>query len=381
MERASTLPEKKGVYDLEICHVTSVHPRTDTRVLLKMCRYLAQADHNVRLVVGDGKPDEMLHGCQIHGVRSFPRMYRILFGVWIVGFAAFRRKADVYHFHDPELMFVALVFSLLGRKTVFDFHEDVEGQILEKPYLRPVIARILSQVYRTIEMFSSRFFSQVICATPKISDKFAFLKRPGIVVQNYPDISEFASMPPNVIRKQQFCYVGGISRIRGILTILDALDYLSDDAVFALCGSFGDKGFEEEVRNHRNWHKVNFRGQISRETLVDIVSNSVCGLVLFAPVPNHIDSQPNKLFEYMACATPVVGSDFNLWRLIVNDNSCGTLVNPENAKHVAQAIQDYLDDPERVEQDGDNGREAVFQKYTWQTEFKILTDVYAKIGQ
>lgn len=366
---------------MDICHVTSVHPRTDTRVLLKMCKYLAQDGHNVTLVVGDGQPDEILHGCQIHGVRALPRAMRILFGVWIVGWAALRKRADVYHFHDPELMFVALVFSLLGRKTVFDFHEDVAGQILEKPYLKPRTARIISRVYRSIEIFCSRFFSQVICATPTIAEKFSYLKRPGIVVQNYPDVSEFSDLTPNATRKRQFCYVGGISKIRGLVTILDALSHLPDDAEFVLCGSFGNKGFEAELRQHPNWHKVNYAGQIDRQTLVDTVSSSVCGLVLFAPVPNHINSQPNKLFEYMACATPVVGSDFDLWRLIVTDNTCGTLVDPENAQQVAAAIQAYLDAPEMVHQHGHNGREAVFEKYTWQTEFETLTDVYAKAGQ
>jgi hypothetical protein len=39
-------------------HLTSVHPRTDTRIFLKECTSLASHGYAVSLVVADGKGDE-----------------------------------------------------------------------------------------------------------------------------------------------------------------------------------------------------------------------------------------------------------------------------------------------------------------------------------
>ncbi|MBD3768073.1 MAG: glycosyltransferase, partial [Gammaproteobacteria bacterium] len=101
------------------------------------------------------------------------------------------------------------------------------------------------------------------------------------------------------------------------------------------------------------------------------------GLVTFLPAPNHIDAQPNKMFEYMSAGLPIITSIFPLWREIVEGNQCGLCVDPLDPQAIGEAIQYLIDNPVEAEQMGKNGRQAVEQKYNWTIEEQKLLDLYA----
>ena len=50
---------------LKIAHLTSAHPRYDTRIFIKMCLSLVESGHDVTLIVADGKGDEFKDNLKI----------------------------------------------------------------------------------------------------------------------------------------------------------------------------------------------------------------------------------------------------------------------------------------------------------------------------
>src|SRR6185437_4478927 len=111
---------------------------------------------------------------------------------------------------------------------------------------------------------SARWFFSVAAATPLIAERFRRITPATVNINNYPWPAEL--MPPENPRprKQQVCYVGNITRVRGLQAIIDALP-LVPEVTFVLCGEFSEPGFEEELRTRPGWSQVRFLGRVNRE--------------------------------------------------------------------------------------------------------------------
>jgi glycosyltransferase involved in cell wall biosynthesis len=180
--------------------------------------------------------------------------------------------------------------------------------------------------------------------------------------------------------RNQVCYVGGIGEYRGIREVVQAMSLVQCGARLKLCGRFGEKRIESEVKRHPGWKNVDEAGWLDRDGIRDVLGDSIAGLVTFHPLPNHVDAQPNKMFEYMSAAVPVIASDFPLWREIVEGNDCGICVDPQQPQAIADAIDFLVANPVRARQMGANGWQAVQNRYNWLIEEQKLIDLYEQLG-
>jgi len=364
---------------VKITHLTSAHPRYDTRIFIKMCSSLAKIEnYEVNLVVADNKGNEYKNSVNIVDVgKENGRINRILKTTKKVYKKAVELDSDIYHLHDPELISIGLKLKKSGKKVIFDSHEDVPKQLMAKHYLNSVTKRMASFIYKNYEKRSLRKFDFIVSATPIIRDKFLSYGCESIDINNYPILEEFHNIKSKRNQKQ-IAYIGALYNTRGIKEIVEALEYL-DDIKLVLAGAFFSKEFENKVKSLKGWSKVDFRGFVDRDEVNEILQTSILGLVTLHPTPSYIESLPVKMFEYMSAEIPVIASDFDYWKTIIEEAKSGICVNPLDPKEIADAIKYIISHPKEAEKMGQNGKKAVLEKYNWAIEEQKLFDLYQNL--
>jgi glycosyltransferase involved in cell wall biosynthesis len=371
---------------LKIAHITSVHPRKDIRIYHKECLSLAGFNLGpVSLYVADGLGDEVSHQVSIRDVGKprGGRFGRALMGNIQMVRAVLRDRQESIHFHDPELLLGGIFLRLFRRKVIYDVHENVPKGLMSKRWVPTFLRWPAAKIMSILEWFAGRVLSAIAPATPTIARRFPAKKT--FLIQNFPIQSEMiqCTSSPYASRPLAFAYVGAVSEGRGIKESIRALEYLQDmpELRLEIAGGFSPDSFEDQLKNIPYWRHVNYHGFLTRSGLSSLLGKVRAGLVLIHPLPNYIDAQPNKMFEYMSAGLPVIASDFPLWRPIIEKGRCGILVDPFDCKAIAQAMRWILEHPLEAEEMGKRGRKIIEESYNWEIESKSLLTLYKTLHQ
>lgn len=365
----------------KVVHLTSVHSTFDIRIFLKQCRTLAQAGYSV-VLIGQHTQDAVHDGVRIRALPSpKSRVERMLFTTFHLLKLALKEKAHVYHFHDPELIPVGIALRGLGKHVIYDVHEDVPKQVLAKQWIPPLLRPLVARLVAAFEWLASRAISRIVVVTPSIKSRFPDGKT--VLVQNFPILDELvpAQEQPYDSREALVTYVGGISVERGIHEMVESLTLLPDNlnARLRLAGRFVPTSLRTSIQNTSGWERVDYLGWQSREGVGQLLGQSRIGLVVLHPTPNHLESQPIKLYEYMSAGIPVIASNFPTWRKIVEGVGCGLVVDPMDAEEIAEAIHYLLANPSEAREMGIRGQKAVRDMYNWAVEAEKLLAMYEEL--
>ncbi len=364
---------------LKVCHMTSVHKTTDGRIFIKECSSLAKAGYEVYLV-GRGESREE-NGVLVVGVGepTGGRLSRMTKFKKRVYKAALALDADIYHFHDPELLSCGVKLKKKGKKVIFDSHEKYTEQLKDKPYLPKFITRMIAKWYGAYEKKVLKKIDAVIfpCTMGGINPFAGLCKRTPIISnaaileELYDRYDEHYPKRPNTL-----CYVGGLTNARGITASVEAA-YRSG-ATLVLAGAFDSEGYENEIRSMPEFACVDFQGFLDREGIVRLLSESVVGLYLLRNIGQYlkIDTFGIKVYEYMSMGLPVIMSHSDYNDRMMEKYQFGICVDPENIEEIAKAITYLLDNPQAAKQMGENGRKAVKEEFNWGVEEKKLLKLY-----
>jgi glycosyltransferase involved in cell wall biosynthesis len=367
-----------------VCVLTSVHPPFDVRIFHKECQSLANAGYEVTLVAPHTK-NEQRGAIRLLAVpRHDNRLRRLLRSVPAVYRLALRENADIYHFHDPELIPVGLLLRAQGKTVIYDMHEDLPATFSYKNYLPRWLRWPLSKVAGIVEDLSARWFSALITANPPTADRFS--KNHGMVtiVQNFPLMQEFPRVDrSNGDARSSLVYVGlRLTKARGVEEMVRAMGLLDPnvDARLKLIGVFDPPELPAELSRIPGWERVDCLGMLGRSQVSDLLCQARAGLSVLHPEPNYVNAQPVKLYEYMGASIPVIVSDFPVLRRIVEVTRCGLLVDPLDPAAIAAAIEYLWNNPREANEMGERGRLAVETCFNWVHEEEALLGLYNNLG-
>lgn len=376
----STLGKRRSK---KVVHLSSAHEVTDERIFRKECRSLSAAGYAVTLVVVHDRDFEA-DGVRVRAVAKATggRLSRFLKTMPRVVRTAWSERADVYHFHDPELIPAGVLLRLTGAKVVYDVHEDLPRQIKQKTWLSGWLRGPLGRLVAAVEWTCSRLvFSGVVAVVPEIAARFP--QASTIIAHNYPVLDTGApdQQPTRHCDRDPIAlYAGGISSIRGAIEMVQAIPLVSTPgARLEIAGPIYHASVYAEAQTLPGWNQTAFHGWLTPGGVRALMAQARVGLLAEHAAPNHLIALPVKLFEYMRAGLPIVVSNIPLWEHIVRQHDCGLVVDPLEPKSIAHAIDWLLTHPAEAEAMGERGRRAVGEHYNWAAEEPRLIAFYDRL--
>ena len=262
-----------------------------------------------------------------------------------------------------------------GKKVIFDSHENTADSIYEKTYLPLAVRAVVSKAYARYEAHACRMMDAVITVTPTQTAYYKSINPMTTELSNYPVFTEQYERP--AFQERALVFAGGISEQWNHHLVISALEKIPQSK-YVLCGS-GNQ-YLEGLKRLPGWDKVDYKGKVPHEQVKKILSQCAIGVALLRPGRNtagNIGTMGNtKIFEEMMAGLPVICTDFELWRLFVDEYQCGICVDPENEDAIAAAVRYLFDHPDEARSMGENGRRAVQERYNWAHEEKKLLELY-----
>lgn len=363
----------------KICHMTSAHGPEDERIFFKECRSLVAAGHEVYIVVQGTSYDK--DGVHIVGVGEMPdsRLRRMTEFSKRVYEKALELDAQLYHFHDPELLPFARKLKNKGKKVIFDSHENTLDQIREKTWIPGLIRKPLLYCFDRYQRAVCKKLDAVISVSPHICEYFASFHQKVEMITNYPN---YRDLPRDENANSAYlCFAGGISEQWNHETVIRGLEKVPQ-ARYELLGS-GSEAYLDSLRALPGWNQVDFLGRIPHEQVPEKLCRCGIGVSVLSYNYNaglHRGTLGNtKIYEQMMAGLPIICTDFELWKEMVERYQCGICVAPQDVEAFTQAVRWLLEHPEQARQMGENGRKAVKEEYNWSRQEKKLLSLYEDI--
>jgi len=370
--------ECTGATRFDVVMLTSVHPALDDRIFHREAKTLAQAGLST-CVIGPFSSSGFIDGVWIEAIpKQTSRLKRFTMG-WTVLKSALERGKKVFIFHDPELFVVALVLRLLGKRPVYDCHENLPMQVLQKDWIAKPLRWVLVPALWFVEWFGSRLLSGVFCAREAVLPRFP--KKRSLLVRNFPikaALEEGRGGAPVQLRENVVIYAGGLARVRGICELVEA--FRGDDLKAAqlwLLGPFESEEFQQQILSSLP-SNAKWLGLKDHSEVLKIYPSAKIGVNLLYPTPSHRNSQPIKLYEYMAAGLPVVASNFPEFGQVLE--GCGVLVDPYDVQQIRSALKSLLSDTAKIAAMSKVARIRVLNSFTWETEGKNLIQFCRKLA-
>jgi glycosyltransferase involved in cell wall biosynthesis len=173
-------------------------------------------------------------------------------------------------------------------------------------------------------------------------------------------------------------YAGRIDREKGLFDLLECGKYLCEqrsDILFIIAGEGRDLNILKQKTKELNLQdKFLFLGQIDREQIVKWYHRASIFIL-----PSYHEGLPTVLLEAMSCGLPVIATNVRGNRDLISPGENGILVPAHSPEKMAEAISTLIDDEAMRNRIGQNARNTIEKKYTWDKISKKMLECYESL--
>ncbi len=338
-----------------------------------------------RWVVAEREGDAHVVRCHVpkaYGRSYVGRMWAFLGFTFTASWAALRIAApDVLIATSPPLVVAipALIVCRLRRRVpwVFEIRDLWPESAVSTGVLRRGSA--LTRLLYVLESMACRSADVINVLTPAFRDDIVRRglapERKVCLVPNGADSAHFAPGPrDNPVRARLgwgerfvLLYAGAHGKANAIGQLVDAADRLrhQPEILIACVGDGPERPRWEAEAQRRGLVNIQFYGPQPKDVMPEFVNAADAGAAVLQDNPTFHTVYPNKVFDYMACARPVLlAIDGVARRLVCDEARAGVFADPESPESLTEAILALKSNPDACAELGRNGRAWILENAT-----------------
>jgi len=285
-----------------------------------------------------------------------------------------RSNFDIVHCHDFDTLIPGFLAAKFKRKKIiFDSHEFYPAMMKDQGM------RTVSKIANKIQSYIAKRVNLVIVVNPLLQRIFKKLNKNTQLVMNCKKLEEFQNIKEYPLKKyknkKKFLYIGAFSQGRNLLELIDIFKN-KNKALLIL----GGNGYLEKLLKNKLNKNVLFLGRVKKEDVPKYTLSADYLLAIYKStlLNNEIAGPPNKLFEAIAAAKPIITSRNGSTGKMVKDIGCGIIVNPDDKEEIKQIIKNLISNRKLQKKLSLKSKQA--QKiYNWEKESKKLINAYQNI--
>ena len=314
-------------------------------------------------------------------------LVNIVYSWWVILKTINQIKPDIVHVHNsPESIAFAtsIVCSFKRIPFIYDAHDGVY-ELISSLEINPVQKKL----YLAIGLFFERATLRRCAGVLTVSEalKESMLKRVGnhigskpfVVMRNInPELSDIADSYQEAREGNYILHSGTLyTATIGLEDVIDIITDLNKKTGVKLVIA-GDGPYKRKLEEYANAkgvkEAVDFLGHIGREKLYKLISGAKLCIMPFKKT-RHMDTVlPNKLFEYMALAKPVIYPDLPGFREVLGINHEGKY-KPDNKDDMKRIVENMLLNEKFRKSAGKKNRELL-KEITFEKEMQKLLGLY-----
>ncbi len=224
------------------------------------------------------------------------------------------------------------------------------------------------KVYDLIDCFivPSRFFMKKLI-------EYGFDSKKIIYNANFLNTSDYE---PNYNHENYFVYLGRLSEEKGILTLIDAMQYVKGSAELRIVGTGPlENEIKQLIKRNKLDNRIEMVGHKRGLELSECIKNAMFGIM-----PSECyENAPYSVLEMMAYGKPVIGARTGGIPELIDDLRTGMTYEMGNSKDLSQKINGLLGNKDLMIEYGMNGRKKLETEFDASVHYEKLNHIYKSL--